>query len=1004
MRHMIKITFFFSCFLLAFGFSAQVIINEGCNKNFQTIVDEDGDSPDWIELYNAGSQTVNLNSFSLTDNLVYPKMWEFLDVSIAPGQYKTIFCSGKNRMGGIPFQFGLSQTNYNPSVGWNTHTLTTPFQWDGFSNIVLNVCSYNNTQYTENSVVNQTPTPYASTLVSFVDGSPAACTSPSGSLYNQRPNLKINNIQIGNGTIQNTNTDYPAPYGNWYWGARHQILILASELQAAGVVAGPLTTIAFDVVSTIGELYSYVDFSITTTALTELTSAFLPENGFQLHTNFKIDTQGEPIMLLNPTEEVVSQLVVESPVRDVSIGRYTDGLDVLKWLTPSPAATNNSATTYTDTLISPTFTFSSGVYEDPFTVNITHPNSPTNTKLVYTLDGSTPTFNSPVYNVPIPVNTTTVLRAQVYPLTTDLELLPSDNTVATYLFNVNHTTPIVLITTDQTNLYGPSGIFDNYNSDWLKPAHAAYLTEESGHPLAFETNTAIRPDGGAGGSRSQPQHSFRLSFAHAALGEKPVEYPIIPDRPNRTTFSDVYLRNGSNQYLTLPYKDASQVRMMSEGTSNYYSSYRPASVYINGQYFGLYELREKFNKEYFEVHDGANSDSIELLSLSYFYNLVLRAVEGNVDNFWNSYDSFLALNPTDSIYFTQADNYFDLKHYTDYIIGESWMGNVDWPGNNIKIYRSDKTQNRWRFALIDLELSMQPNGWTSCTDNHIRYMLDRDPNIPYINIWLRSITNEVYRNYFINRFADQMNTSYKNEKLQAFEEAFFNGMLPEMPMEYARWGDPNNIQGQMDGFIQNHLIFKSELACRNDVVRSNLVSEFNLEKQITLELLVSPDTAGSIQLNTIQPEEYPWTGIYFDGVPVTMNAIPQAGFLFSHWEPNGYITDTLNPVFEGNVSENTPFKAYFSEIPPPVDGPDIHFSLYPNPASNQLVLSHDNKTQAEGCLFEIYDLNGRVLYQAPIDFASTTMSIDISKLRASLYFVKIKKNNATLDVIRFVKS
>jgi hypothetical protein len=126
--------------------------------------------------------------------------------------------------------------------------------------------------------------------------------------------------------------------------------------------------------------------------------------------------------------------------------------------------------------------------------------------------------------------------------------------------------------------------------------------------------------------------------------------------------------------------------------------------------------------------------------------------------------------------------------------------------------------------------------------------------------------------------------------------------------------------------------------------------------------------------------------------------------LFSHWEPNGYITDTLNPFFEGNISENTPFKAYFSEIPPPVDGPDIHFSLYPNPASHQLVLSHDNKTLAAGCVFEIYDLNGRILHQAPLDFTSTTMSVDISKLRASLYIVKIKKNNATLDVIRFVKS
>lgn len=1001
---MLKTSLFFSLIILAFGLTSQVFINEGCNKNFQTIQDEDGDFPDWIELYNAGSQTVNLNSFSLTDNPAQAKKWEFINVSIAPGEFKTVFCSGKNRMGGIPFQFGLSQTNYNPSNGWNTHTLTTPFQWDGVSNIVLNVCSYNNAQYTENSIVRQTATPFASTLASFIDASPAACTSPAGALYNQRPNLKINNFQIGNGTIQNTNTEYPAPYGNWYWGARHQILILASELQAAGVVAGPLSTIAFDVVSTIGELYTYVDFSITPTAMTELTGVFMPENGFQLHTNFKIDTQGESILLLNPDEAVISQLPVQSPVRDVSIGRFTDGTDVLKWLTPTPAATNNSATTYTDTLISPVFSFPSGVYASSFGVTINNPNSPSNTKLVYTLDGSTPSFNSTAYTSPIAVNATTVLRAKVYPLTTDLELLPSDNTVATYLFNVSHTTPIILVTTDESNLYGANGIFDNYNSDWLKPAHAAYLSEVSGHPLAFETNTAIRPDGGAGGSRSQPQHSFRLSFAHSALGEKPVEYPIIPDRPYRTTYSDVYLRNGSNQYLALPYKDASQVRMMSEGTKNYYSSYRPATVYINGQYFGLYELREKFNKEYFEIHDGADPDSIELLSLSYFYNLVLRAVEGNVGNFWNSYDSFLALNPADANYFTQADNYFDLKHYTDYIIGESWMGNVDWPGNNIKIYRSDKTQNRWRFGLIDLELSMQPNGWTSCTDNHIRYMLDRDPNIPYINIWLRSITNEVYRNYFINRYADQMNTSYKNDKIQAFEQAFFNGMFPEMPMQYARWGDPNNIQGQMDGFIQNHLTFKSELACRNNIVRSNLVSEFNLEKQITLQLSVSPDSSGTIKLNTIQPEVYPWTGIYFDGVPVTMNAIPKAGFLFSHWEPNGFITDTLNPVFEGNVSENTPFKAYFNELPPPVDGPEIHFSLYPNPASNQLILSHDNKTQAEGCLFEIYDLNGRILHEAPIDFTSNTTLIDLSKLHASLYFVKIKKNSATLDVIRFIKN
>ncbi|MBK8343027.1 MAG: CotH kinase family protein [Bacteroidetes bacterium] len=86
-----------------------------------------------------------------------------------------------------------------------------------------------------------------------------------------------------------------------------------------------------------------------------------------------------------------------------------------------------------------------------------------------------------------------------------------------------------------------------------------------------------------------------------------------------------------------------------------------------------------------------------------------------------------------------ADKYFDLSHYTDYIIAESWMGNTDWPGNNIKIYRSNKTNYRWRFALIDLELSLNPNGWTTCFYNHIRYMEDQSTDNPYINIWLQSI-------------------------------------------------------------------------------------------------------------------------------------------------------------------------------------------------------------------------------------------------------------------------
>jgi hypothetical protein len=154
---------------------------------------------------------------------------------------------------------------------------------------------------------------------------------------------------------------------------------------------------------------------------------------------------------------------------------------------------------------------------------------------------------------------------------------------------------------DANNLYGPQGIFDNFTSDWIKAAHVTWLTKEPGHNQLFTSNVAMRMDGGAGGSRSQPQHSFRLSFDHSTLGEQPIIHPLIPRLPARNKYSDVYLRNGSNQYLNFPQKDACQTYLMSKGTNNYFSNMVPVSVYINGQYFGLYELREKFNVEYFEI-------------------------------------------------------------------------------------------------------------------------------------------------------------------------------------------------------------------------------------------------------------------------------------------------------------------------------------------------------------------------------------------------------------------
>ena len=991
--------FFLLCCLFVNG---QISINEGCNKNAASVQDENGDAPDWIELYNNGASSVNLQNWKLADQLNGINAWVFPSVNLLPQSFLRVFCSGKDRYASIPFIATNNTTNFNPTTGWNTHPFSQNFIWDGSSNIIVNVCSYNNSGYTENSVFYQSATPFVSSVGSFVDGSPAACSNNIGQTYSQRPNMKLNNAVIGNGIITNGNTEYPAPYGNWYWGARHQFLILASEMQAAGLSAGPINSLSFQVAGTNGEFYDYIDIALNHTPLTSLDANFTPLQGQQFHTDFKLDGNGEHIYLFNTDNQLQDQLEITSPQPDISIGRFPNGSTNITWMNPTPGLSNNSSQVFSDTLPRPQILTPSGVYNSNLSVSITTTVPNNLGKLVYTINGEDPTFNSALYTGPISINANKVIRAKVFPLG-NTAILPSDQAVETYLFNVSHTTPILLVNTPNQNLYGASGIFDNWWSDWVKPAYAVILDTGLTHPIIHQSKTGIRMDGGAGGSRSHPQHSFRLSFTHGTFGDKPIEFPLIPDRPNRSLYSDIYLRNGSNQFLTLPYKDASQVRMMSEGSANYYSSYRPVSVYINGSYFGLYELREKFNQEYFEQHDGATRDSIELLSLSYWYNLILRAVEGDVDHFWTDYASFNALDPSSPSYWQDADQYFDLKHYTDYIIAESWMGNVDWPGNNIKIYRSDASQKRWRFALIDLELSMQPNGWTNCTDNHIAYMMGQSEDNPYINIWKQSIENLAYRNYFINRFADQMNTSYRQEKLIATEQAFYESMLPEMPLEFARWGDPNNIAGQMAAFEANHEQFQEQLLCRSTFVFNQLRLQFDLTKKVQVNLAVEPPLAGEIHLNTIQPTTYPWSGTYFDGVPIEMQPIAKPGYLFSHWLPASNIMDSLSDSLTVFVTQNTQtFTAVFKVAPLPPDGPDIHFSVQPNPSNGLFSIMSDNKTIAKACKFEVFDLQGRLIQKGPVSESNET-TLDLAAQRAGIYWISIYKGDERIENLKILK-
>jgi hypothetical protein len=998
--------FLFCIFLLiqtANDINAQVVINEGTNRNYLTIADEDGEYNDWIELYNAGNDTVNLFNYSLTDKENNPTKWVFPNVQLLPGEFKTIFCSGKDRKPISGFIHVINTGIFNACVGWNEHLFSTPFNWDGVSNLLVNTCSYSSLGYTTNSVFNQTTTPFLSTVYSFQDGSDAACYVGYGTPVFQRPNMKLNDIIIGTGTIQNSNTEYPAPYGNWYWGARNQMLILASEMIEAGLTAGEISSISFDVAGTDpNTIYDYIDIHLKLVSVNAVSSAFeaVDSNNF-LHTNFKISKSGETIYLFSPEQVLLSSLFVNCNDLDNSTGSYPDSSPTIYLFQAStPSASNNASNIYSGYLNPPIFSLPSGVYNLPVSVGIVNPNAEPS-EIYFTLDGSDPTTNSTLYNgIPIIIGNSKVLKARAFAN----EILPSPTKVSSYFSGISNSTPILSVITDNTNLYGPAGIFDNWQFDWERNAFVEYF--DSTNQLIFSQNAGIQVDGGWGGSRSNPQHSFRVELDDGVLGDGPIDYQLIPNRPERTKYGKFYLRNGSNQYLSLPYKDACQVEAMAAETNIYYSAWRPVSVYINASYFGLYELREKFDQEYFEVTDNADPDSTDILSLSAWYGGALRAVAGNVDSFFVSYAAFNNLNCNDTAYWSLADQYFDMSWYTDYIIGQSWMGNSDWPWNNIKIYRSDKTNFRWRFCIVDIELAMAPNGWTDCYFDHIQYMMSQSPSIPYINIWLKSMQNERYRNYFINRYADVMNTAYDSDRISAIENSFYNQTVIEMPTEYARWGDPN-IGQQMLNFYNNHLTFQNQLSLRSGQVRNHILSNFSLPNQVEVMLNVYPEGAGKIQISTITPEIYPWEGIYFNGIPVKIEAIANEGFSFAHWGNNGLITDTLNAIFLSTLNaEEINFEANFGPIITKANATrqsPSNFSLYPNPASDNLYLKNITKHIYPDISYKIVNLSGKIIKKGILSTFQNEFVIDIRSIPVSIYLLKLFDSNGTIELIRFVK-
>ena len=164
-----------------------------------------------------------------------------------------------------------------------------------------------------------------------------------------------------------------------------------------------------------------------------------------------------------------------------------------------------------------------------------------------------------------------------------------------------------------------------------------------------------------GWSRAEPQKSFRIDAKSKYTGD--VEYPLIERKSHITSFNNFNLRNGGQHSLFDRIQDAVMSRL-SEGTNIDRMGYQACIVYLNGAYWGLYGIREKFDEHYIESNHGVDKDAVQLLNRE-------GALVGDDSHFLESHQIITGMNASAPNFVSVFNSRFDLDNYIDYFVFET---------------------------------------------------------------------------------------------------------------------------------------------------------------------------------------------------------------------------------------------------------------------------------------------------------------------------------------------
>ena len=481
----------------------------------------------------------------------------------------------------------------------------------------------------------------------------------------------------------------------------------------------------------------------------------------------------------------------------------------------------------------------------------------------------------------------------------------------TYIVDRKHDLPILSIITEPSKLFDEeTGIYSkgccadsekpfkgaNFWNNWEKKVIISYVNENN--EQVIDQSAGIQMFGGF--SLAMPQKSFGL-YAREKYGVNKFNYPFFENRPFKK-YNNLVLRNAGSDMQGAHIRDAFATTLVGS-TGLLVQAYRPVAVYINGVYWGKYNLREKINEHFIKQHTGYNKDSLIIMrhEKSVQYGSSKDYVE-----FWNRLKELDLSKKEDLEY---VDSKIDIDNYLLYNICEVYTGNAD-AGGNIRYYRHTSDTSKWRWIFYDVDHRMNIFSTKARHKNSVsHFTTEHEREWPHPNwstfLIRKLLENDSIKNRYIIQFSDLINTVFRADNAKFILDSLKNDVANEIIYHKKRWSITDNIYEFSFNKLYNYI------ERRPQILQNQLKKRFMLGDLVKVKVINSE--GGVVRLNTLLVNDS-FHGSYYINTRIQVEAKPDFGYTFDGWknsETKGKLIDiilkdsmTFTPIFKKrNVSK-----------------------------------------------------------------------------------------------------